>query len=247
MSSVQILAAIQSLESQLAMLKSMVQGPSEQKVVKQQEPVKAKKEKKEKDPDAPKKEVSEGVRLWNILIAETLEEMKAAGWTHPETGKTASRKDAMTAASARKDAMKAASAHKKGGKSNAAAAPASAAVPVAPPSPQKAEESGAESDGSKGSKRGPAKGSHWSEKAKAAAKAKREATKLAKKAEGIPSLPPSPEESAAEDDEVMIKKVLSGKTYFISPKTNAAYLDGEYKGIYDEKSKKIDASVEEPM
>ena len=234
MSSVQILAAIQSLESQLAMLKSMVQGPSEKKVMKQQEPVKAKKEKKEKDPDAPKKEVSEGVRLWNILIAETLEEMKAAGWTHPETGKTASRKDAMTAASA----------HKKGGKSNAAAAPASA--PVAPPSPQKAEESGAESDGSKGSKRGPAKGSHWSEKAKAAAKAKREATKLAKKAEGIPSLPPSPEESAAEDDEVMIKKVLSGKTYFISPKTNAAYLDGEYKGIYDEKSKKINTEVAEP-
>ena len=218
------------------MLKSMVQGPSEKKVMKQQEPVKAKKEKKEKDPDAPKKEVSEGVRLWNILIAETLEEMKAAGWTHPETGKTASRKDAMTAASA----------HKKGGKSNAAAAPASVAVPVAPPSPQKAEESGAESDGSKGSKRGPAKGSHWSEEAKAAAKAKREAKKLAKKAEGIPSLPPSPEESAAEDDEVMIKKVLSGKTYFISPKTNAAYLDGVYQGIYDEKSKKINTEVAEP-
>jgi hypothetical protein len=232
MSSVQILAAIQSLESQLAMLKSMVQGPSEKKVA--AEPVKAKKEKKEKDPDAPKKEVSEGVRLWNILIAETLEEMKAAGWTHPETGKPASRKDAMTAASA----------HKKGGKSNAAAAPASAPVP--PPSPQKAEESGAESDGSKGSKRGPAKGSHWSEEAKAAAKAKREAKKLAKKAEGIPSLPPSPEESAAEEDEVMVKKVLSGKTYFISPKTQAAYHDGVYEGIYDEKSKKINTEVAEP-
>jgi hypothetical protein len=240
MSSVQILAAIQSLESQLAMLKSMVQGPSEQKVV--AEPVKAKKEKKEKDPDAPKKEVSEGVRLWNILIAETLEEMKAAGWTHPETGKAASRKDAMTAASA----------HKKGGKSNAAAAPIAPPSPsskkpaATPPSPQKAEESGAESDGSKGSKRGPAKGSHWSEEAKAAAKAKREAKKLAKKAEGIPSLPPSPEESAAEEDEVMVKKVLSGKTYFISPKTQAAYHDGVYKGIYDEKSKKINTEVVEP-
>ena len=238
MSSVQILAAIQSLESQLAMLKSMVQGSSEQKKVQlPKEPVTAKKEKKEKDPDAPKKEVSEGVRLWNILIAETLEEMKAAGWTHPETGKTASRKDAMTAASA----------HKKGGKSNAAAAPASVAVPVAPPSPQKEASGGEESDGSKGSKRGPAKGSHWSEEAKAAAKAKRAAKKLAKKAEGLPSLPPSPEESAAEEDEVMIKKVLSGKTYFISPKTNAAYLDGEYKGIYDEKSKKINTDVAEPV
>ena len=238
MSSVQILAAIQSLESQLAMLKSMVQGPSEQKKVQlPKEPVTAKKETKEKDPDAPKKEVSEGVRLWNILIAETLEEMKAAGWTHPETGKPASRKDAMTAASA----------HKKGGKSNAAAAPASAAVPVPPPSPQKAEESGAESDGSKGSKRGPAKGSHWSEEAKAAAKAKRAAKKLAKKAEGLPSLPPSPEESAAEEDEVMIKKVLSGKTYFISPKNNAAYHDGVYEGIYDEKAKKINTEAAEPV
>ena len=226
MSSVQILAAIQSLESQLAMLKSMVQGPSEKKVA--AEPVKAKKE---------KKEVSEGVRLWNILIAETLEEMKAAGWTHPETGKAASRKDAMTAASA----------HKKSGKSNAAAPSPSSKKPAAtPPSPQKAEESGAESDGSKGSKRGPAKGSHWSEEAKAAAKAKREAKKLAKKAEGISALPPSPEESAAEEDEVMVKKVLSGKTYFISPKTQAAYHDGVYEGIYDEKSKKINTEVAEP-
>ena len=232
MSSVQVLAAIQSLESQLAMLKSMVQGSSEQKKVQlPKEPVTAKKEKKEKDPDAPKKEVSEGVRLWNILIAETLEEMKAAGWTHPETGKPASRKDAMTAASA----------HKKGGKSNAASAP------VPPPSPQKEASGGEESDGSKGSKRGPAKGSHWSEEAKAAAKAKRAAKKLAKKAEGLPSLPPSPEESAAEEDEVMIKKVLSGKTYFISPKNNAAYHDGVYEGIYDEKAKKINTEAAEPV
>jgi hypothetical protein len=36
---------------------------------------KAKKVKKEKDPDAPKKEVSEGVRLWNEEVAEVLEEM----------------------------------------------------------------------------------------------------------------------------------------------------------------------------
>jgi hypothetical protein len=64
---------------------------------------KAKREKKKvNDPDAPKKEVSERVRLWNILIAKTLEEMKAAGWTHPETGKPASRKDAMIAAAAKR-------------------------------------------------------------------------------------------------------------------------------------------------
>ena len=60
--------------------------------------------KKEKDPDAPKKEVSEGVRLWNEEVAEVLEEMKASGWTHPETGKPVSRKDAMAEASKRKGA-----------------------------------------------------------------------------------------------------------------------------------------------
>ena len=65
---------------------------------------KAKKVKKEKDPDAPKKEVSEGVRLWNEEVAEVLEEMKASGWTHPETGKPVSRKDAMAEASKRKGA-----------------------------------------------------------------------------------------------------------------------------------------------
>jgi len=76
-------------------------------LLKAQEPEEAKaaakvKVKKVKDPDDPKREVSAGLQTWTTLIAETLEEMKAAGWTHPETGKPASHKDAMKAAAAKK-------------------------------------------------------------------------------------------------------------------------------------------------
>lgn len=164
MSSVQILATIQNLEAQLAVLKSIVQ-----------EATPVKKAKKEKDPDAPKKQPSEGVLRWNALIAETLEKMKADDWIHPETGKPATRKDAMAAASANKKAMsveaspsRAAASEENHGKANSVA-----------------EESGTESD--KG-KKGPKKGSHWSAETKAAAAAKR----AAKKMSTTPPLPSSP-------------------------------------------------------
>lgn len=222
MSSVQILAMIQSLESQLALLKSMVQGSAAPPKVEVSKP----KAKKVKDEEAPKeqkekKPMSEGVRLWNVLIAETLEQMKASGWTHPETGKPATRKDAMAAASASKKS--------------------------APPSPPKAssvasaDESGAESDGSKG-KKGPKKGSHWSAETKAAAAAKR----AAKKASVAP-LPASPMpelESGSEEDE-MVKTIISGKTYFINSRTNAAYRDGSYEGVFD--GSKINTEMSEPL
>lgn len=222
MSSVQILAAIQSLESQLALLKSMVQGSAAPPKVEVSKP----KAKKVKDEEAPKeqkekKPMSEGVRLWNVLIAETLEQMKASGWTHPETGKPATRKDAMAAASASKKS--------------------------APPSPPKAssvasaDESGAESDGSKG-KKGPKKGSHWSAETKAAAAAKR----AAKKASVAP-LPASPMpelESGSEEDE-MVKTIISGKTFFINSRTNAAYRDGSYEGVFD--GSKINTEMSEPL
>jgi hypothetical protein len=222
MSSVQILAMIQSLESQLALLKSMVQGSAAPPKVEVSKP----KAKKVKDEEAPKeqkekKPMSEGVRLWNVLIAETLEQMKASGWTHPETGKPATRKDAMAAASASKKS--------------------------APPSPPKAssvasaDESGAESDGSKG-KKGPKKGSHWSAETKAAAAAKR----AAKKASVAP-LPASPMpelESGSEEDE-MVKTIISGKTFFINSRTNAAYRDGSYEGVFD--GSKINTEMSEPL
>jgi len=223
MSTVQILNTIQSLESQLALLKSMVQGSVSAEKVEA-----PKKIKKIKDEEAPKeqkekKPMSEGVRLWNILIAETLEQMKAAGWKHPETGKAATRKDAMAAASASKKS-------------------------TAPPSPPKvnkassvasAEESGAESDGSKG-KKGPKKGSHWSPETKAAAAAKRAAKKAA-----LAPLPSSPPPESEADEDEMIKTIISGKTYFINSRTNAAYRDGSYEGLFD--GSKINTETVEPM
>ena len=94
----------------------------------------------------PKKEVSAGVAAWNELVTETWEEMKAEAWSHPETGKPASRKDAMAEASKRKteadpEAAAAAVARrakrdeqlaKKEASPARASAPAAPAAPVAP-------------------------------------------------------------------------------------------------------------------
>jgi len=219
MSSVQILATIQSLESQLAMLKSMVQGSAAAPApAVEAKPKKVKASEAKAEEPKEKKPMSEGVRLWNVLIAETLEQMKASGWKHPESGKPATRKDAMAAASANKKA-------------------------AAPPSPPKAgkassvasaEESGAESDDSKG-KKGPKKGSHWSPETKAAAAAKRAAKKIA--------VVPLPESDSEEDE--MVKVIITGHTYFINSKTNAAYRDGTYEGIFD--GSKINTEAAEPM
>ena len=216
MSSVQILATIQSLESQLALLKSMVQGSASPPKAEAPKP-KTKKVKDEESAAGPAKEkkpMSEGVRLWNILIAETLEQMKASDWKHPETGKPATRKDAMAAASAAKKSS-----------------------PPSPPKVNKAssvasgEDSGTESD----RKKGPKKGSHWSPETKAKAAAKR----AAKKAAAAP-LP----ESDLEEDE-MVKTIISGNTYFINDRTNAAYRDGIYEGLFD--GVKINTEATEPM
>ncbi len=41
---------------------------------------KAKKEKPAKDPDAPKKELPEGVKAWNAFVTQTIEDMAQKGW-----------------------------------------------------------------------------------------------------------------------------------------------------------------------
>lgn len=228
MSSTQILATIQNLEIQLALLKSMVVPSQEnipsvkkaKKTTKESTKESATKESATKESAEPKekKVMSEGVRLWNVLITETLEKMKASGWTHPETGKPASRKDAMAAASANKKTL---------------------ITPKEEKAPSVAsEESGTESEGSK---KGPKKGSHWSPEAKVAAAAKRAAKKTLKKASSIP-LPGSPP-SEAEDE--MVKTIISGKTYFINSRTNAAFRDGSYEGLFD--GSKINTEVAEPI
>jgi len=211
--STEILATIQNLENQLALLKSML-TPSTEKAV----PAKKAKKSTPTESEIPTKEkkpMSEGVRLWNILIADTLEQMKTSGWTHPETGKPATRKDAMAVASTNKKTI------------SIKAEKASSA----------SEESGTESESSK---KGPKKGSHWSVEAKAAAAAKR-AAKKALKASTIP-LPASPP-SEAEDE--MVKTIISGKTYFINSRNNAAFRDGSYEGLFD--GEKINTEAAEPI
>ena len=91
----------------------------------------------------PKKEVSAGVAAWNELVTETWEEMKADAWSHPETGKPASRKDAMAEASKRKteaspEAAAASTARRAKRDEQLAkkeASPARASAPVAPAAP----------------------------------------------------------------------------------------------------------------
>jgi hypothetical protein len=211
--STEILATIQNLENQLALLKKML-TPSVEKAV----PVKKAKKSIPTDSEVPlikeKKIMSEGVRLWNVLIAETLEQMKASGWTHPETGKPASRKDAMGVASTNKKTM-----------------------PIKAEKASASEESGTESESSK---KGPKKGSHWSPEAKAAAAAKRAAKKVLK-ASTVP-LPASP---PSEPEDEMVKTVISGKTYFINSRNNAAFRDGSYEGLYD--GEKINTEAAEPI
>ena len=211
--STEILATIQNLENQLALLKKML-TPSVEKAV----PAKKAKKSTPTDSEVPlmkeKKIMSEGVRLWNVLIAETLEQMKASGWTHPETGKPASRKDAMAVASTNKKTM-----------------------PIKAEKASVSEESGTESESSK---KGPKKGSHWSAEAKAAAAAKR-AAKKALKASTVP-LPASP---PSEPEDEMVKTIISGKTYFINSRNNAAFRDGSYEGLFD--GEKINTEAAEPI
>jgi hypothetical protein len=50
----------------------------------------------------PKGEIPEHLKEWHALVATVREEMTSAGWTHPETGKPPSHRDAMAEASKRK-------------------------------------------------------------------------------------------------------------------------------------------------
>jgi hypothetical protein len=140
-----------------------------------------------KDPDAAPK--GEHLKEWRALIASVREEMIAADWTHPESGKPATYRDAMAEASLRKnaDASPEDLAKKAAAKAKAAAAKAAkkdgkkAAVEATSDSAsvKKADEAAATSDGSSAKRAGRPK---MTDEQKAAAKAKREAAKAAESA-----------------------------------------------------------------
>ena len=207
----------------------------------------------------PKKEVSAGVVAWNELVTQTWEEMKAEAWSHPETGKPASRKDAMAEASKRKteadpEAAAASAARRAKRDEQLAkkeASPARASAPVAPASgvPAAAEK--------------PKKVLTPEHKAKmlAGAAAAREAKKAASVPAPAAAAPPSaPAEAAAaaeaeeaeEEPEEWIRKTISGKKHLWNPANNHCYRceadgsQGEWAGLYNPKTQKIDDSVAEP-
>ena len=204
----------------------------------------------------PKKEVSAGVVAWNELVTETWEEMKAEAWSHPETGKPASRKDAMAEASKRKteadpEAAAASAARRAKRDEQLAkkeASPARASAPAAPAPVAPAAEK-------------PKKVLSPEHKAKmlAGAAAAREAKKAASVPAPVAAAPPSaPAEAAAadaeaeEEPEEWIRKTISGKKHLWNPANNHCYRceadgsQGPWAGLYDPKKQKIDDSVAEP-
>ena len=231
-----------------------------------QKVTKSGKVKKVKDPNAPKKEVSEGVKAWNAVVAEVLEDMKASGWTHPETGKSVTRKDAMTEASKRKSAEDpeyAAKAEARKQKRNSDASEHKEA----------AEEASKEAKADKPKKvlspEHLAKLKEGREAKKAAKAAAAEAPVPApapaplpaspvaspakKKAVKVASAPAPKAPEPVEEDEEWIRKTIAGKKYLWNPVNNHCYRceadgsQGEWAGLYDPKKSKIDESAAEPV
>ena len=200
----------------------------------------------------PKKEVSAGVAAWNELVTETWEEMKADGWSHPETGKPASRKDAMAEASKRKteadpeaaaaSAARRAKRDEQLAKKEASPARASAPAPAAAPAPVAEKAKKVLSPEHKA-------------KMLAGAAAAREAKKAASVPAPVAAAPPSapaPAEAEEEEPEEWIRKTISGKKHLWNPANNHCYRceedgsQGEWAGLYNPKTQKIDDSVAEP-
>jgi len=194
------------------------------------QPQAKKQSKPKKDPSAPKKEVSAGVAAWNAYVTEVKEELGC------------SRKEAMAEASKRKaegNAEYAAAAAARRAKrdeqlAKKASVPASPSKPSAPVAEKPKKVISPE---------------HLA-KMQAGAKASREA----KKASAAPAAPaevkaPEPEEP----EEDWIRKKISGKKHLWNPANNHCYRceedgsQGEWAGLYDPKSGKIDDSVEEPV
>jgi len=78
----QLLAAMSALEQQMATIRAQLSAVS----------------KTEPKAEKPKRELSAGVIAWNKQVNETLVQMKADGWRHPQTGKEPIYRDALAEA-----------------------------------------------------------------------------------------------------------------------------------------------------
>ena len=225
-----------------------------------QKVTKSGKVKKVKDPNAPKKEVSEGVKAWNAVVAEVLEDMKASGWTHPESGKPVTRKDAMAEASKRKSAEDPEHAAKAAARKQKRASDASEHKEAAEEASKeaKAERPKKVLSPEHLAKLKAGREAKKAEKAAVPAPAPLPASPVAspvaspakkKVAKAVPPKAPEPEADAEE----WIRKTIGGKKYLWNPANNHCYRceadgsQGDWAGLYDPKKSKIDESAAEPV
>ena len=185
--------------------------------------------KKSKKQQGPKKEVSAGVAAWNAYVTEVKTELGC------------SRKEAMAEASKRRAAGSeehAAASAARRAKRDEQLAKKAVSAPAAEPKPV-AEKPVAEKPVAEKPKK--VLSPEHLAKMQAGAKAKREAKAAVAAA-------PAPEA-----EEEWIRKTISGKKHLWNPSNNHCYRceadgsQGEWAGLYDPKSGKIDDSVEEPV
>jgi hypothetical protein len=226
----EIMTTIQGLRAMLETLEAQVMGNKAVAVPKA--PVAEK----------PKRQASDALKAWNAYVDKVKADMVASGWTHPESGKPVTRKDAMIEAKARRDTDP--DAYKPKPKPLAA-------VKVA--------------DGEAKPKR------VLTEEHKAAMAAGRKAAAERRKAEKAASAvidkeaPPSPRprpksvtftppplpQSDDEDASSLLPISIKGKKFLYNPDTNGCYKrttdgnKGEWAGLLDPVKQTIDASVKE--
>lgn len=196
--------------------------------------------------EKPKRQASDALKAWNAYVDKVKADMVATGWTHPETGKPVTRKDAMIEAKARRDTDP--DAYKPKPKPVAAA---------------KAEKE-VTADGEAKPKRVLTE-EHKAKMAagrKAAAERRKAEKEAASATEEIPpsprpapkslniALPPLPP-SDDEDSSSLLPISIKGKKFLYNPDNNGCYKrmtdgnKGEWVGLLDPVNNTIDASVKE--
>jgi hypothetical protein len=230
-----ILSTIQGLRAMLETLEAQVTGTKVVAVPKA--PIAEK----------PKRQASDALKAWNAYVDKVKADMLASGWTHPETGKPVTRKDAMQEAKARRDTDPDAYKPKPKPVAAAKAAPTDGEVKAEKPKRVLTEEHKAKMAAGR----------------KAAAerrKAEKEAEAASVTEESPPSPRPAPKSVSFQpplpesDDEaapVLLPLGFKGRKFLLNPETNGVYKrdaegnKGEWAGLYDPLKKEIDASIKE--
>jgi hypothetical protein len=223
-----ILTTIQGLRAMLETLEAQVTGNKAVAVP------------KAPTAEKPKRQASDALKAWNSYVDKVKLNMEESNWTHPETGKPVTRKDAMQEASRRR-----------------------ATDPDAPkPKPKEASKEApkaeAPSDGE--AKPKPKKVLTEEHKAKLAAgrkaaaerrKAEKAALEPPAKPKAVTFAPPPLPASDDEEDTALLPLNLKGKKFLYNPETNGCYnrladgTQGSWAGLYDPHTNSIDASVSE--